>query len=197
VVDVAALAASIKSGHLAGAALDVFPQEPAGKGERFESPLLGLPNVILTPHVGGSTEEAQESIADDVVTKFLKFVNVGSTSGAVNVPEVELPAQMVLEEAGREGMSLQDGTIRAKPRVVARGGGARRHRILHFHRNVPGVLSKMHTLIAKLGANISAEYLQTNDCIGYVVLDVDPSDGEAIAAGLREIPETIKLRVLW
>ena len=179
VVDVDALAASIKGGHLGGAALDVFPIEPAGKGEGFESIVRGLPNVILTPHVGGSTEEAQAAIAEDVAAKFIKFVNVGSTTGAVNVPEVELPEQWV-EDTAR-------GAAPAK----------RRHRILHFHRNVPGVLSKMHTLIADLGANISAEYLRTKDDVGYVVLDVDPTDGEKVLAGLKAVPETIRVRLLW
>ncbi len=175
VVDVHAAAAALKSGHLAGAALDVFPDEPSGKGDRFESPLQNMPNVLLTPHVGGSTEEAQEAIAEDVCDKLIKFVNIGSTGGSVNVPEVELPEQM-----------LRDGGRKARP-----------HRILHFHKNVPGVLSKMHGLIAGMNANISAEYLRTNEEVGYVVLDVEPSDGEAIRKKLAEIPETIKVRMLW
>lgn len=174
VVDVPALATALKGGHLAGAALDVFPVEPAGKNEPFVSEIRGISNVILTPHVGGSTAEAQESIADDVARKLLSYVNTGSTTGAVNVPQVELPSQ-----GGSDA-----GEVRA-------------HRILHFHRNVPGVLSKMHTLIAQLGANINAEYLRTNADIGYVVLDVDPTDAEPILAGLRAIPETIRVRVLW
>ncbi|MBS0190175.1 MAG: phosphoglycerate dehydrogenase [Phycisphaerales bacterium] len=175
VVDVDALAAALKSGHVAGAALDVFPDEPAAKGDRFTSPLQGLANVLLTPHVGGSTEEAQEAIAEDVCDKLIKFVNVGSTGGAVNVPEVELPEQII-----------RDGTRTVRP-----------HRILHFHKNVPGVLSKMHSLIAQMNANISAEYLRTSDDVGYVVLDVDPSDAEAIRRKLADIPETIRVRVLW
>lgn len=174
VVDLEALAAAIRSGAIGGAALDVFPEEPEGNGERFASPVLGLPNVILTPHVGGSTEEAQESIAEDVCTKFLRFVNIGATGGAVNVPQVE-PGEQSPEGSGER----------------------RRHRILHFHRNVPGVLSKMHGLIAQKGANVAAEHLQTNAEVGYVVLDVDPSDGEAISDGLRAIPETIRVRLLW
>src|SRR5262249_39643185 len=93
VVDLGALASALKSEHVAGAALDVFPDEPSHKGESFKSPVMGLPNVILTPHVGGSTEEAQATIADDVCTKLIKFINVGTTTGAVNVPEVELPEQ--------------------------------------------------------------------------------------------------------
>lgn len=172
VVDIPALAHAVKSGHLAGAALDVFPKEPAGKNEVFASEMQGLTNVILTPHVGGSTAEAQESIAEDVAAKLMAFVNKGSTTGAVNVPQVELPEQSAAE-------------------------AARTHRILHFHRNVPGVLSKMHRLIADLGANITAEYLRTTPELGYVVLDVDPTDAEPILAGLRGIPETIRVRVLW
>jgi len=176
VVDVAALASAVRSGQLGGAALDVFPDEPSSKGDRFSSEIQGLPNVILTPHVGGSTEEAQATIADDVVQKLLKFVNVGSTTGAVNVPEVELPEQATGDDWEER---------------------ARTHRILHFHRNVPGVLSKMHTEIATLGANISAEYLRTRDDLGYVVLDVDPTDGAAVLERMRAIPETIRVRLLW
>ncbi len=174
VVDVGALAAAIRDGHLGGAALDVFPDEPAGKGERFKSELCGLPNVILTPHVGGSTEEAQAAIAEDVATKLIRFVNNGSTTGSVNLPEVDLPAQ-------RE----DDGDSR------------RVHRILHLHRNVPGVLSKMHSLISGLGVNIVAEYLQTRGDVGYVVIEVDPQHGKAMLEGLRAMPETIRVRVLW
>ena len=187
VVDLAARASAIKSGHLAGAALDVFPDEPAGKGDRFESPVRGLANVILTPHIGGSTEEAQQSIAEDVAGKLIKFINVGSTTGAVNVPQVELPDQGGADQ-GEDEDRLKGG----------KGSKSRRsHRILHFHRNVPGVLSNLHTAIAKLGANISAEHLRTDDAIGFVVLDVDPTDGEKVLAAVREIPETVRVRMLW
>ncbi len=184
VVDVDALAAAVRSGHLAGAALDVFPDEPAGKGEKFESAVRGAGNVILTPHVGGSTEEAQATIAEDVCSKLIKFINVGTTTGAVNVPEVELPEQMAATDE-------DDG---AGP---GSSGHLRPHRILHFHRNVPGVLSNMHKAIAEVGANISGEYLRTSEEIGYVVLDVDPTDGEAVLERLRAIPETIRVRMLW
>ncbi|MFZ4574289.1 MAG: phosphoglycerate dehydrogenase [Phycisphaerales bacterium] len=176
VVDLDALAAAIRSGHLGGAALDVFPTEPAGKGERFESKVQGLPNVILTPHVGGSTEEAQQTIAEDVCSKLIKFLRIGSTTGAVNVPEVELP----------EPPAAQPGSPHALP-----------HRVLHFHDNVPGVLSKMHRVIAEQGANISAEFLRTREDVGYVVLDVDPTDGKPVFERLREIPETIRVRMVW
>lgn len=182
VVDVCALAESITSGHIGGAALDVFPYEPSSKEERFECELRGLPNVILTPHVGGSTEEAQESIALDVAGKFVKFVNVGTTTGAVNVPEVELPEQ----EYTGEGAA---GRGAAMPR--------RRWRVLHFHRNVPGVLSSLHSTVASLGANIWAEYLRTTEEVGYVVLDIDPIDQAPLIDRLRAMPETIRVRVLY
>ena len=175
VVDVSALAEAIRSGHLGGAALDVFPHEPASRDEAFESELKGLDNVILTPHVGGSTEEAQAAIAEDVASKFIKFINVGTTTGAVNVPEVELPEQESSRDADRP----------------------RRHRILHFHRNVPGVLSKLHGVVARLGANIWAEYLRTNEQVGYVVLDVDPLEGTALLDELKAMPETIRVRALY
>lgn len=180
VVNIRDLAEAIKSGHIGGAALDVFPEEPAAKGDVFKSEIIGLPNVILTPHIGGSTEEAQEAIAIDVCSKLVKFVNVGCTTGAVNVPEVELPEQAVTEAEAARGAQA-----------------ARRHRILHFHQNVPGVLSKMHAAIANLGANIAAEHLQTDQEIGYVVLDVDPTDGKKVLEELKRIPETIRVRMLW
>jgi D-3-phosphoglycerate dehydrogenase len=176
VVDLDALVEALRSGHLAAAALDVFPDEPSANGQEFVSVVRGVPNVILTPHIGGSTEEAQEAIGLDVAEKLVKFINVGTTTGAVNVPEVELP-----EQEGREGGA----------------GVARRHRVLHFHRNVPGVLSTMHQRIAALGANISGEHLRTQDDLGYVVLDVDPTDGKRVHEAVRSIPETVRCRVLW
>lgn len=174
VVDVPALAEAVRCGHLGGAAIDVFPHEPASKDECFTSELCGLENVILTPHIGGSTAEAQANIAEDVVAKLVRFINHGSTTGAVNVPRVELPEQPGDEREAR-----------------------RPHRILHFHRNEPGVLSKLHTLIAELGVNITGEYLQTNAHLGYVVLDVSPTDADELLARIRAMPETIRTRVLW
>lgn len=197
VVDIPALAAALKSGHLSGAALDVFPHEPAAKGEPFESALRGLANVILTPHIGGSTEEAQETIALDVAGKLVKFVNVGSTTGAVNVPQVELPEQEGGERASEGGGGEERTSERASEGKSSGGGGQRPHRILHFHRNVPGVLSNMHQAIASLGANISAEHLRTDEDVGYVVLDVDPTDGQKVLDAVRKIPETIRVRLLW
>lgn len=171
VVDLDALAEALRARHLAGAALDVFPREPSAPGEPFDSPLRNLPNVILTPHVAGSTEEAQHAIALDVAEKLVRFVNVGSTRGAVNVPEVDLPEQP--------------------------DSHARRHRILHFHRNVPGVLSRVHAAAADIGANIAASYLRTTERLGYVVLEVDPTDGQRLLTRLKRIPETIRARLLW
>jgi len=166
VVDLEALAGALRSGHLAGAAVDVFPEEPVASESPFECPLRGLPNVLLTPHVGGSTEEAQEAIARDVAGKLVRFLRAGSTGGAVNVPEVDLP------------------------------GEPEARRILHFHRNVPGVLRKVHAVVADVGANVSAEVLRTTGELGYVVLDVDRGDIEPMTEGLRSIEETVRLRVL-
>ncbi len=174
VVDLDAVAEALRDGRLGGAALDVFPDEPAGKGEKFRSVVQGLENVILTPHVGGSTEEAQRNIAEDVCGKLIKFMNIGATAGSVNMPEVDLPEQ-------RE----DDGARR------------RSHRILHLHRNVPGVLSAMHERIASRGVNIQAEYLQTRGDVGYVVLEVAPQDGKAILEDLRGMAETIRARALY
>lgn len=168
VVDIEALAGALKEGRIAGAAVDVFPREPQSNDEPFESPLAGVPNVILTPHIAGSTKEAQRNIAEEVANKLIKLMNVGSTSGSVNMPQVELP---VLHPD--------------------------HHRILHFHHNVPGVLSKLHRMIADLEVNIASEYLQSNARHGYVILDVEPAKDEAIKAGLREIDETITVRTLW
>lgn len=168
VVDVDALADALKRGHLGGAAVDVFPKEPESNQEAFESPLRGLENVILTPHIAGSTEEAQRNIGEEVATKLSRFMNNGSTSTAVNVPQVDLPM-------------LHEG----------------RHRILHFHHNVPGVLSKIHRIMADLNVNITAEYLQSNPKHSYVIIDVDPAHGETVKSKLAEIPETIRVRTLW
>ena len=186
VVDIAALAGGLRSGRVAGAALDVFPAEPASNAEQFVSEVRGLANVILTPHIGGSTEEAQQAIAEDVATKLARFVNNGSTTGAVNVPQVDLPEQ---EDVGAtEDASGSGAMTRA---------AHRHHRILHFHRNVPGVMSKVNSVMAELGVNIAGQYLKTNDEVGYVVLDVAPTNAELICDKLRSIPETIRARMLW
>lgn len=186
VVDTAALANALRAGRVSGAALDVFPDEPESNGLGFVSELRGLPNVILTPHVGGSTEEAQLSIAEDVATKMIRFINNGSTTGAVNVPNVELPNQHSPEHDD----SGDELSGRTAPR--------RQHRVLHFHANVPGVLKQINSVMAEMGVNIAAQYLKTNDDIGYVVFDIDPAGySPKLADRLRRIPETIRLRVLW
>jgi D-3-phosphoglycerate dehydrogenase len=178
VVDVDALANALREDRIAGAALDVFPEEPAGRDAAFQSPVSGLANVILTPHIGGSTQEAQKNIAVEVATKLRSFVNTGATTGAVNVPNVDLPDQ-------------------STSRVATDEGQARPHRILHFHRNVPGVMMKLNTAISELGVNVSAQYLQTQGEIGYVVLDADPSNAKGLSDRLDQIEETIRTRDLW
>ncbi len=167
VVDLEALAASITSGHLGGAALDVFPTEPGANESAFECPLAGTPNVILTPHVGGSTEEAQAQIGRDVALKVSRFLQTGTTTSAVNVPEVDLP-----------------------------GHHPDQMRILHFHHNVPGVLSSLHAILADAGANIHAEYLQSQGDLSYVILDVDPVERGVLGKRIGELTETIRLRIL-
>jgi D-3-phosphoglycerate dehydrogenase len=166
VVDLEALAGALRSGHLSGAAADVFPEEPAENGEGFRTPLAGLPNVILTPHIGGSTEEAQEAIAIDVAEKLARYWRHGTTATAVNFPQVDLP-------------QVKDGLLR----------------ILHVHRNVPGVLGKMHTLLAKSGINIHAEFLQSDQETSFVILDVDRFGDARLLDGLRDMPETIRMRL--
>ena len=175
VVDLDALKDALDSGALGGAAVDVFPDEPAKSGDSFSCPLQGLDNVILTPHVGGSTIEAQEAISIDTVSKLVRFMNMGTTTGSVNVPEVDLPDQQ---------RHLVEGEKRP-------------HRILNFHRNVPGVLGKIHEAASELGINISAQYLQTNQQIGYLVLDADPSDADELARRIDTIEESIRTRMLW
>jgi len=166
VVDLEALAAALRSGHLSGAAADVFPEEPAENGQGFRTPLAGLGNVILTPHIGGSTEEAQEAIAVDVAEKLARFWKHGTTATAVNFPQVDLP-------------QVKDGLLR----------------ILHVHRNVPGVLGTMHTLLAQAGINIHAEFLQSDSDTSFVILDVDPFGDATLLDGLGAMPETIRMRI--
>lgn len=167
VVDLNALRNVLQSGQLSGTAIDVFPVEPEKNGDVFTSPLQGLPNVILTPHIGGSTEEAQANIGEDVSAKLINFLETGSTTGSHTVPELALP--------------LQEGT----------------HRILHIHKNVPGVLSQVNTLLSGHNINILGQYLKTNDNIGYVVLDVDKHLSKEALELLKSIKETIKVRMLY
>jgi D-3-phosphoglycerate dehydrogenase len=167
VVDYAALRAHIESGHIAGAAVDVFPVEPKGRGDEFVSELRGLPNVILTPHIGGSTEEAQQDIGRFVAGKFRDFVLDGSTAMSVNVPGLALPRA--------------EGTLR----------------LIHLHRNVPGVLARVNGLLADGGVNVEAQLLATRGDLGYVVTDSASGTTQAIVNQIRAMPETIHLRVIF
>ncbi|MDG2021599.1 MAG: phosphoglycerate dehydrogenase [Phycisphaerales bacterium] len=167
VVDLDALADAIRDGRLGGASVDVYPSEPKRNDDPFSTPLAGLPNVILTPHIGGSTEEAQAAIARDAAGKLARYLVEGSTRSSASVPEVDLPIP-----------------------------SPDRHRILHFHHNVPGVLGRMHTLLAEIDANITAEYLQSDPEVSYVILDVDADSISEISDRMRSIPETIRMRTL-
>lgn len=167
VVDLDALRDALVSGHIAGAAVDVFPEEPEKNGASFTSVLQNLPNVILTPHIGGSTEEAQFNIGLDVTSKLLNYLEKGVTTGSHSVPQLNLPLQ------------------------------AKTHRILHIHKNVPGVLGEINSKLSGHGINILGQYLKTNDAIGYVVLDVDTSLSKEALALLKEVKSTIKVRMLF
>ncbi|MDQ1733648.1 MAG: D-3-phosphoglycerate dehydrogenase / 2-oxoglutarate reductase [Pseudonocardiales bacterium] len=167
VVDYAALRTHLESGHIAGAAVDVFPVEPKGRGDEFVSELRGLPNVVLTPHIGGSTEEAQQDIGQFVAGKFRDFVAEGSTALSVNLPGLDLPR--------REG-SL---------------------RMVHLHRNVPGVLARINGLLAEHEVNVEAQLLGTKGEVGYVVTDSASGVTQAIVDQIRAMPETLRLRVVF
>lgn len=167
VVELDALAKAIKDGHISGAAIDVYPWEPEKNGDTFQSPLQNLPNVILTPHIGGSTEEAQMNIGEDVSNKMFQYLEMGSSTGSHTIPSLSLPPQ--------------EGT----------------HRILHIHNNVPGVLSAINTALSQHHINILAQYLKTNDEVGYVVLDVDKKLSNQALQLLKELKDTIKVRLLY
>jgi D-3-phosphoglycerate dehydrogenase len=167
VVDLDALRSFIENGTITGAAIDVFPVEPEKNGDKFESNLQNLPNVILTPHIGGSTEEAQANIGLDVTTKLIKYLELGTSEGSHTVPAVNLP--------------LQDKT----------------HRILHIHENIPGVLSEINSRLSEKGINILGQYLKTNDEIGYVILDVDKKLSKEAFEILRQVKGTIKTRMVY
>ncbi|MEO6732695.1 MAG: phosphoglycerate dehydrogenase [Ferruginibacter sp.] len=167
VVDIDALAKALSEGHLGGAAIDVFPWEPEKNGDHFTTPLQGLSNVLLTPHIGGSTQEAQHNIGDDVSAKLFNYLEKGVSYGSHTIPVLSLPPQ--------------EGT----------------HRILHIHNNVPGVLSEINTTLSKNKINILGQYLKTNDAIGYVVLDVDKGLSKNALELLRKVKETIKVRMLY
>ena len=167
VVDIDALAEGIKSEKLWGAAVDVFPVEPGSNNEEFQSPLRGLDNVILTPHIGGSTMEAQANIGGEVAEKLVKYSDNGTSISSVNFPEVALPAH------------------------------PGKHRILHIHHNVPGVLSEINRIFSDNHINISGQYLQTNEQVGYVVIDIDAASSDLALEKLAEVRGTIRSRVLF
>ncbi|MEK2646292.1 phosphoglycerate dehydrogenase [Bdellovibrio sp. BCCA] len=167
VVVIEALVDALKSKHIAGCAIDVFPEEPASNKEKFKSPLQGVSNVILTPHIGGSTEEAQYAIGMEVAESFRRYLKIGSSSGAVNFPNVDLP--------------VKQGTSR----------------ILNVHRNEPGVLGEINGLISKAGANIEGQYLSTDEKIGYLVMDVHSTHADALAIEIGKLGRSIRTRVVY
>jgi len=167
VVEIPALRNAILSGHLAGCAVDVFPEEPKNNSEPFESELIGLPNTILTPHIGGSTLEAQENIARFVPGKIMEYINTGNTYNSVNFPNIQLPF-------------LKDA-----------------HRLIHLHRNEPGVLAKINQILANYEVNIVGQYLKTNENIGYVITDINKAYSPDAINELKEIPGTIRFRMLY
>ncbi|HEX4851791.1 MAG TPA: phosphoglycerate dehydrogenase, partial [Puia sp.] len=167
VVDLEALAKAIEEGQIAGAGVDVYPWEPEKNGDKFTTPLQNLPNIILTPHIGGSTEEAQKDIGVDVSNKLFQYLEMGITIGSHTVPPLSLPQQT--------------GT----------------HRLLHIHKNVPGVLSEINTQLSRHNINILAQYLKTNDDIGYVVLDVDKKLSSHALQLLKGVKYTLKTRLLY
>jgi len=167
VIDLDALRKALEREQIAGAAVDVFPIEPEKNGDPFQTPLQNLPNVLLTPHIGGSTEEAQQNIGEDVSAKLLSYLEKGITLGSHTVPALALPPQ--------EGA----------------------HRILHIHKNVPGVLSQINGQLSKYNINILGQYLKTNERIGYVVVDVNKQLSKQASQLLKEVPNTIKVRLLY
>jgi D-3-phosphoglycerate dehydrogenase len=167
VVDLDALSQALLTGHLSGAGVDVFPLEPEKNGDAFVSPLQGLSNVLLTPHIGGSTEEAQYNIGEDVSAKMLNFLETGATTGSHTIPELSLPQQ------------------------------EKTHRILHIHNNIPGVLSEINSSLSEHKINVLAQYLKTNDEIGYVVLDIDTKLSKSAVELLKKVKGAIKVRLLY
>jgi D-3-phosphoglycerate dehydrogenase len=167
VVAIDALADALRRGHIGGAAIDVYPDEPESNSDGFASPLRGLPNVILTPHIGGSTEEAQEAIGREVATALIKYVNTGATTRAVNFPQIELP--------------LSPGA----------------HRILNVHRNVPGVLRDINRIVSDHNANIRAQVLSTDPDIGYLIMDLDQDLSQDVKRAIAGLDTSIKTRILF
>lgn len=167
VVDIADLVLALKEKHLAGAALDVFPEEPIGAVDKFTSSLVGLENVILTPHIGGSTEEAQRNIGIEVAYSLINYLDFGTTEGAVNFPSIHLPQ---LHES---------------------------RRILYIHKNSPGALSEVTQIISEIGANINAQYLNTHQDVGYLIMDINKQLSEELKAKISVLPKAIKTRILF
>ena len=167
VVVIPALAAALRSGHLAGAAIDVYPEEPESNSDGFVTPLQGLSNVILTPHIGGSTIEAQAAIGAEVGTSLIKYVATGATTGSVNFPQVELPPNKAT------------------------------HRVLNVHRNVPGVLRDINAIVSELGANISSQVLATDATIGYLVMDIEKDVAQSVAERIAALTTDIRTRLLY
>jgi D-3-phosphoglycerate dehydrogenase len=167
VVDIPALSAALKSKHLAGAAIDVFPEEPENNINDYMTELQGLSNVILTPHIGGATEEAQANIGEEVPASLVRFVNTGSTTGAVNFPQVDLSPTR------------------------------NSHRILNVHKNVPGVLGEINRIVSELGANINAQTLATDGDLGYLILDTDQALSLDVKKRIEALKTSIKTRILY
>jgi D-3-phosphoglycerate dehydrogenase / 2-oxoglutarate reductase len=167
VVDIEALAAALASGHLGGAAVDVFPSEPGKNGPGFESPLRGLPNVILTPHIGGSTAEAQLNIGREVAAALSNYVNLGSTTGAVNFPQLDMPFT------------------------------PNSHRILNVHKNVPGVLRDINLIVSENDANVRAQLLGTSALVGYIIIDLDKATGASTKVSISKLDTSITTRILY
>lgn len=166
-IDFAALKEAVESGQIGGAAIDAYPKEPKTNDEAFETELAGVENVILTPHIGGSTEEAQANIGTEVASTFIKFINEGASAGAVNFPQVALP------------------------------GFPDSHRIMHIHKNEPGVLSEVNKIISNIGANVNAQTLSTYKDVGYLVVDLDQQMSEQVKHEIAALPSTIKTRILY
>jgi D-3-phosphoglycerate dehydrogenase / 2-oxoglutarate reductase len=167
IVDIPALVNAVKSKKVQGVGIDVFPYEPKTNKEEFINELRGLPNVILTPHIGGSTEEAQVNIANFVPGKIIEFINKGNTFMSVNFPNLQLP-------------ELTDA-----------------HRLIHIHENVPGILAQINSILAKYHINIAGQYLKTNEKVGYVITDINKVYNKEVVTELKNIPHTIKFRMLY
>ena len=167
VVDIDSLIKNIKSKKLMGAALDVFPEEPSNNKEKFKSKVKGIEEIILSPHIGGSTKEAQKNIGSYVPDKIIDFINSGNTSSSVNFPKLSLPEQ------------------------------SDSHRLIHIHKNEPGVMLEINKIISEYNINIKGQYLKTNEEIGYVITDIDSVYNKEVVKSLKNIPATLKLRVLY